>query len=109
MTQLLSIFGLKRPDVPFEALFTAPAVDTFCRRVEFGIADGGFVMVTGDPGTGKSVALRLLAQRLRAQRDRKRFIGRARTACAVPSCSADPRGGATSKRARGKLLRHPLI
>jgi len=74
MTQkLLCIFGLKfhpfRPDVPLDALFTTTAVDTFCRRVEFGIADGGFVMVTGDPGTGKSVALRLLTQRLRGLRD----------------------------------------
>ena len=71
--KLTSIYGLKfhpfRPDVPLEALFTVPAVDAFCRRVEFGLADGGFVMVTGDPGTGKSVALRLLAQRLRQQRD----------------------------------------
>lgn len=71
--KLLSSYGLKfhpfRPDVPVEALFTVPSVDAFCRRVEFGLADGGFVMVTGDPGTGKSVALRLIAQRLRAQRD----------------------------------------
>jgi general secretion pathway protein A len=61
-------FGLKfhpfRPDVPIEALYTTPAVDSFLRRVELGIADGGYVMVTGDPGTGKSVALRLLARRL---------------------------------------------
>lgn len=61
-------FGLKfhpfRPDVPVEALYTTPAVDAFLRRVELGIADGGYVMVTGDPGTGKSVALRLLARRL---------------------------------------------
>lgn len=74
MTQkLLSLFGLKfhpfRPDVPVEALLATSPVDTFCRRVEFGIADGGFVMVTGDPGTGKSVALRLLTQRLRGMRD----------------------------------------
>ena len=53
-----------RPDVPVEALYTTPAVDAFLRRVELGIADGGYVMVTGDPGTGKSVALRLLARRL---------------------------------------------
>lgn len=39
-------------------------VDSFLRRVELGIADGGFAMLTGDPGTGKSVALRLLADRL---------------------------------------------
>lgn len=74
MTQkLLSLFGLKfhpfRPDIPLEALLATSAVDTFCRRVEFGIADGGFVMITGDPGTGKSVALRLLTQRLRTVRD----------------------------------------
>jgi type II secretory pathway predicted ATPase ExeA len=74
MTQkLLSVFGLKfhpfRPDVPIEALLATPAVDAFCRRVEFGICDGGFVMITGEPGTGKSIALRLLVQRLRAQRD----------------------------------------
>jgi type II secretory pathway predicted ATPase ExeA len=71
--KLTTTYGLKfhpfRPDVPNEALFVVPNVDTFCRRVEFGLADGGFVMVTGDPGTGKSVALRLISQRLRAQRD----------------------------------------
>ncbi len=33
------------------------------------VGDGGFVMVTGEPGTGKSVALRLLAERLRGLRD----------------------------------------
>lgn len=34
-----------------------------------GIADGGYVMITGDPGTGKSVALRLLGKRLESARD----------------------------------------
>lgn len=71
--KLLSSYGLKfhpfRPDVPQEALLATSAVDAFCRRVEFGLTDGGFVMITGDPGTGKSVALRLLAHRLRGQRD----------------------------------------
>ncbi|MEY4511879.1 MAG: hypothetical protein RLZZ450_4001 [Pseudomonadota bacterium] len=28
------------------------------------VADGGFVMITGDPGTGKSVAMQLLNDRL---------------------------------------------
>lgn len=73
MSKLLSLYGLKfhpfRPDVPIEALFTTPAVDSYLRRVELGIADGGFAMLTGDPGTGKSVALRLLADRLRALPD----------------------------------------
>jgi type II secretory pathway predicted ATPase ExeA len=73
MTKLLSLYGLKfhpfRADVPVEALFVSPTVDSYLRRVELGIADGGFAMLTGDPGTGKSVALRLLAERLRALPD----------------------------------------
>jgi len=71
--KLQSLYGLKfhpfRPDVPVEALFVTPAVDAFLRRVELGIADGGYVMITGDPGTGKSVVLRLLAKRLESVRD----------------------------------------
>jgi general secretion pathway protein A len=73
MSKLQSLYGLKfnpfRPDVPVEALFTTPVVDAFLRRVEHGIADGGYVMITGDPGTGKSVALRLLHKRLQSVRD----------------------------------------
>jgi general secretion pathway protein A len=72
-TKLQSAYGLKfnpfRPDIPTEALHKTPAVDAFLRRVELGIADGGYVMITGDPGTGKSVALRLLAKRLESVRD----------------------------------------
>jgi type II secretory pathway predicted ATPase ExeA len=72
-TKLLSLYGLKfhpfRPDVPHDALFVTPAVDSFVRRIELGIVEGGFAMLTGDPGTGKSVALRLLSERLRALPD----------------------------------------
>ena len=70
MSKMLSLYGLKfhpfRPDVPHEALLMTPSVDSFVRRIELGIADGGFAMLSGDPGTGKSIALRLLAERLRA-------------------------------------------
>lgn len=69
----LTLYGLKfhpfRPDVPIEALHAAPSVESFCRRVELTVHDGGFVMVTGEPGLGKSVTLRLLVHRLRALRD----------------------------------------
>jgi type II secretory pathway predicted ATPase ExeA len=69
----LTHFGLAfhpfRPDVPIEALWPSPPLDVFARRVALTLADGGFVMVTGDPGTGKSVALRLLAHRLSQMRD----------------------------------------
>lgn len=71
--KLLSLYGLKfhpfRPDVPIEALYEMPQVQAFTRRVESTVGDGGFVMVTGEPGTGKSVALRLLSQRLQGLRD----------------------------------------
>jgi general secretion pathway protein A len=72
-TRLQSLYGLKfnpfRADVPIEALYVTPVVDAFLRRVEMGIADGGYVMISGDPGTGKSVTLRLLAHRLSRVRD----------------------------------------
>ena len=70
---LLQTYGLKfhpfRPDVPIEALYVTPTLDAFLRRVELSIADGGYVMITGEPGTGKSVALRLLKKRLDGLRD----------------------------------------
>jgi type II secretory pathway predicted ATPase ExeA len=73
MSKLQSLYGLKfhpfRPDVPIEALYTTPVVDAFLRRVEMGITDGGFVMLTGDPGTGKSAILRLMNKRLSALPD----------------------------------------
>ncbi len=72
-TRLLSLYGLKyapfRADVPAEGLYVPPPVDAFLRRVEHGLFDGGFAMITGDPGTGKTVALRLLAARLSALPD----------------------------------------
>jgi type II secretory pathway predicted ATPase ExeA len=72
-SRLLSLYGLKyipfRAEVPAEALYVSPPVDAFLRRVELGLAHGGFAMLTGDPGTGKSIALRLLAARLGALPD----------------------------------------
>jgi len=69
-TRLLALYGLKfspfQADVPTEALYATPAVDAFLRRVVLGIADGGFALLSGDPGTGKTISLRLLEARLRA-------------------------------------------
>jgi len=66
---LLALYGLKwnpfSPELPIEAVYVSPRVENFCWRIEQAlIREGGFAMIHGDPGSGKSVALRLLAQRL---------------------------------------------
>jgi general secretion pathway protein A len=71
--KLLALYGLKwnpfAPDVPVSALLASPKIDNFCWRVESLTREGGFALVTGDPGLGKSVALRVLVQKLSAQRE----------------------------------------
>lgn len=71
--KLLSVFGLKwnpfSPDLPAEALLITPRMESFCWRVENLAREGGFALVTGDPGIGKSVSLRVLVDRLSAVRD----------------------------------------
>jgi len=71
--KLLQLYGLKwnpfASDVPTEALLVTPRVESFTWRVEPLAREGGFAVIVGDPGTGKSITLRLLAARLAALRD----------------------------------------
>ena len=72
--KLLALYGLKwnpfSPELPIEALHATPKAESFCWRVEQGlIREGGFALITGDTGTGKSVVLRMLAERLGQVRD----------------------------------------
>ena len=71
--KLLSQHGLKwnpfSQQVPVEALLVTSPVESFCQRVENLAQEGGFAMLTGEPGTGKSVTLRMLAARLGRLRD----------------------------------------
>ncbi len=67
--KLLALYGLKfdpfSPEVPAEALYLSPKIETFCWRIEHAhLREGGFALVSGDPGCGKSVVLRLLTERL---------------------------------------------
>jgi type II secretory pathway predicted ATPase ExeA len=66
--QLLAPYGLKfnpfAPEVPVEALLATPRIESFGQRVKHLVREGGFAAVLGPCGTGKSVALRLLQQRL---------------------------------------------
>jgi general secretion pathway protein A len=67
--KLLALYGLKwnpfSPELPTEALLISQKIDSFCWRVENALVrEGGFALISGEPGSGKSVVLRLLAGRL---------------------------------------------
>jgi type II secretory pathway predicted ATPase ExeA len=72
-TKMLALYGLKwnpfAPNVPAEALHVTPRLESFCWRVQQLAGDGGFALVTGAPGCGKSAALRILSASLATQRD----------------------------------------
>ena len=71
--KLLALYGLKwnpfSPELPSEGLLTTPKIEHFAWRVEQLVQEGGFALITGESGTGKSVALRIVAGRLSALRD----------------------------------------
>ena len=64
-TSLRSLYGLKYnpflPDLPPEALFTIPGTENFANRVQHMAAQGGFALISGDPGLGKSKTLQQIA------------------------------------------------
>jgi type II secretory pathway predicted ATPase ExeA len=71
--KLLSLWGLKwnpfSPELPSEGLLVTARVESFAWRVEQLVQEGGFALITGESGTGKSVALRIVAERLSTLRD----------------------------------------
>ena len=58
--KMLALYGLKwnpfTSSVPAEALHLTPRLDSFCWRVRQLAGEGGFALVTGVPGCGKSAA-----------------------------------------------------
>jgi type II secretory pathway predicted ATPase ExeA len=71
--KLLALYSLKFnpfcPQIPPAALWVSPPIESFCWRIEQQIGEGGFALAVGDPGTGKSAALRILSERLSQVRD----------------------------------------
>jgi len=66
--KLLALYGLKYnpflPDIPPEGLWHPPYVDDFVFRLENLVMDGGFALISGEPGLGKSKLLQLVSNRL---------------------------------------------
>lgn len=65
---LLALYGLKYnpflPDIPPEALWITPGLDSFIFRMENLVKTGGFALICAEPGLGKSKTLQILAHRL---------------------------------------------
>lgn len=65
---LAALYGLKwnpfLSDIPVDALWPAPGLDSFLYRMENLVKTGGFAMICAEPGLGKSKYLQMLAHRL---------------------------------------------
>lgn len=71
--RLLNLYSLKfnpfSSQLPATALWVTPQIQSFCWRIEHQVGEGGFALTVGDPGVGKSAALRLLSEHLQGLRD----------------------------------------
>lgn len=63
--QLLAYYGLKwnpfLPSIPVEALWHPPQMNSFIFRLENMTMNGGFALISGEPGLGKSKTLQIIA------------------------------------------------
>lgn len=63
--QLLAYYGLKwnpfLPSIPVEALWHPPQMNSFIFRLESMTMNGGFALISGEPGLGKSKTLQIIA------------------------------------------------
>ncbi len=63
-----ALYGLKYnpflPALPASAFWMLPGVEAFAQRVQALVPQGGFALITGEPGQGKSKTLQWIAQKL---------------------------------------------
>ncbi len=66
--KLLNFYGLKwnpfENSTPSASLVESKKISNFCWRIENLVMDGGYGLITGNPGTGKSGSLRIIEHRL---------------------------------------------
>lgn len=66
--KLQALYGLKwnpfTQDIPAETIYKTPRFVQYCYRVETLTLDGGFALITGESGLGKSASLRALYDHL---------------------------------------------
>lgn len=66
--KIQALYGLKwnpfAQGIPSEAIVRTPRFDQFCYRVETLTLEGGFALITGESGLGKSICLRALSDHL---------------------------------------------
>jgi general secretion pathway protein A len=64
----LTFFGIKYnpflPDIPDEAIWPHPETNVFFIKVEYLLQRGGFALISGEPGIGKSKTLQRLSKKL---------------------------------------------
>lgn len=128
--RLRARYGLKynpfNPDIPMEDIWPAPGFDLFASRVENLTRSGGFGMLTGAVGSGKSKAFQALAGRLsaipdlaigvmeRPQSSPSDFYRELGRVFAVDLTPANRYGGFRALRSRWEShlqthLRHPVL
>jgi type II secretory pathway predicted ATPase ExeA len=65
--RLLAYYGLKwnpfLPSIPVEALWHPPQMNSFIFRLENMTMNGGFALISGEPGLGKSKTLQIIAHK----------------------------------------------
>jgi general secretion pathway protein A len=76
--RLLNLYSLKfnpfSSQLPTAALWVTPQIQSFCWRMEHQIGEGGFALAVGEPSVGKSAALRILSEHLKAEIFRDQII-----------------------------------